>query len=250
MSDTSTSPTGSSLPIACACLALGLVIAAWVLANGITDTKRIESQVLSVTGSAQQAITSDKAVWKGRFSRQGNNLAEAFKILRADNEKVKAFLASQGFKPSDIELSPVENSTLYQQTSSGSSTNQIEGYRFTQNVTVESPMVDHITRLSQEATNLVEQGVGLESDPPEYLYTRLDTLKVAMLGKAMENAKLRAMQMAKSAGNSIGSIRSAQMGVFQITPKNSTEISDYGVNDTSSKEKNVTAVVNTSFQIR
>lgn len=33
-----------------------------------------------------------------------------------------------------------------------------------------------------------------------------------------------------------------QMGVFQITAVNSNEISDYGINDTSSIEKEITAV--------
>ncbi|MFA5160529.1 MAG: SIMPL domain-containing protein, partial [Candidatus Omnitrophota bacterium] len=42
---------------------------------------------------------------------------------------------------------------------------------------------------------------------------------------------------------------SAKMGVFQITPVNSTEISDWGMNDTTSLDKKVTAVVNASFSI-
>jgi hypothetical protein len=40
------------------------------------------------------------------------------------------------------------------------------------------------------------------------------------------------------------------MGVFQITPRFSTEISDYGVNDVSSIDKDVTAVVRATFVIR
>jgi uncharacterized protein len=38
--------------------------------------------------------------------------------------------------------------------------------------------------------------------------------------------------------------------VLQITPKNSNQVSDYGMNDVSSIEKEITAVVNASFQIR
>jgi len=39
------------------------------------------------------------------------------------------------------------------------------------------------------------------------------------------------------------------MGVFQITPVNSNEVADSGVNDTSSWEKKVTAVVSATFGI-
>ena len=55
--------------------------------------------------------------------------------------------------------------------------------------------------------------------------------------------------MAKATGNTIGFMRSAKMGVFQITPINSTEVSDWGENDTSSLYKKVTAVVTVSFAI-
>ena len=44
-------------------------------------------------------------------------------------------------------------------------------------------------------------------------------------------------------------MRSARMGVIQITPRLSNQISDYGVNDLSSIEKEITAVVNASFEI-
>ena len=71
-----------------------------------------------------------------------------------------------------------------------------------------------------------------------------------MLTKASENARQRAESMVKATGNKIGFMRSAKMGVFQITPANSTEISDYGVNDITSLDKKVTAVVSASFSIR
>ena len=40
------------------------------------------------------------------------------------------------------------------------------------------------------------------------------------------------------------------MGVFQITPAFSTQVADYGFNDTSSKLKDITAVVTLNFEIR
>jgi hypothetical protein len=39
------------------------------------------------------------------------------------------------------------------------------------------------------------------------------------------------------------------MGVFQVTPRNSTEVADYGMNDTSSLDKDVTAVVRVTFAV-
>jgi hypothetical protein len=70
-----------------------------------------------------------------------------------------------------------------------------------------------------------------------------------MLAKASENAKQRAENMVRAAGNKVGLMRSAKMGVFQITPVTSTDVSDYGENDTTSLDKKVTAVVSAAFAI-
>jgi len=139
--------------------------------------------------------------------------------------------------------------TIYKKNEKGNDTNEIEGYRVSQDVEVRSNDVPRIAQVSREATVLIEKGIGFESNAPEYFYTKLDELKIEMLAKATENAKMRAYNMAKATGNKIGFMRSAKMGVFQITPINSTEVADWGVNDSTSLDKRVTAVVNVSFAI-
>jgi hypothetical protein len=85
----------------------------------------------------------------------------------------------------------------------------------------------------RESTELLKQGVRFESMPPEYLVTRLAELKKEMLAAATRDARERALQMAQNAGSRIGRLRAARQGVFQVTRVASTEVSDYGVNDTS-----------------
>jgi hypothetical protein len=70
-----------------------------------------------------------------------------------------------------------------------------------------------------------------------------------MLGEAAKDAKTRAEQIAASTGNSIGTVRSARMGVMQITAADSTDVSDSGISDTSAIDKDMTAVVNISFAV-
>ena len=50
-------------------------------------------------------------------------------------------------------------------------------------------------------------------------------------------------------GDLVGGImpRSASDGVYQVTPRDSTDVSDYGINDTSTRDKDVTAVVTATF---
>jgi hypothetical protein len=114
---------------------------------------------------------------------------------------------------------------------------------------VRSNDVDKIGQIAREATELINQGILIESMAPEYTYTQLGGLKIEMLAEAAKDAKVRAEQIAQSTGSSIGSVRSARMGVLQITPADSNEVSDSGMNDTSSLEKDITAVVNIGFAV-
>ena len=67
---------------------------------------------------------------------------------------------------------------------------------------------------------------------------------------AEKDAMVRAERIAAATGRKLGPLSNARMGVLQITPKNSNTVSDYGVNDATSVEKEITAVVNASFQIK
>ena len=72
----------------------------------------------------------------------------------------------------------------------------------------------------------------------------------AFITETFDYARDRAKSMLKSNHNRIGKIRSAKMGVFQITPVDSNDVSDSGFNDLSSIEKKVTAVANITFAIK
>jgi hypothetical protein len=126
---------------------------------------------------------------------------------------------------------------------------RITGYRLAQTFEIRSADVDGITRLAQDASEVIREGVPLAPNPPEYLYTKLADIRAAMLTEATRDAKVRADAIAKSTGKAVGAVREARMGVFQITPRNSTEVSDYGFNDTSAIDKDITAVVRVTFAV-
>jgi len=86
-------------------------------------------------------------------------------------------------------------------------------------------------------------------EQPEYHYTKLAELKIDIQADAAKDAMVRDDKIAKATGRSLGPMRDARMGVIQITPKLSNQVSDYGINDLSSIEKEITEVVNASFEI-
>ncbi len=231
------------------CFVVATITSTVIFSKGLLAIKKFSGQVITVTGSAEKNITSDFMVWRLNFSRRDVKMVAAFDLLKDDLKIVKDYLVSKGVKDKEIIIAPVSTTVLYKKDKSGHDSNEIEGYILGQEIKVCSNDVIKVTEVSRQATELIEKGLEVISLAPEYFYTKLPEFKLAMLSEATENAKKRAESMAKASGNKIGSIRSARMGVFQITPVNSFDVSDYGMNDTTSLEKKVNAVVNVEFAI-
>jgi uncharacterized protein len=232
---------GLALPIA---IIIATLIGGWFFVKG----KRGD-QTITVTGSARKSIKSDRVTWKSAVSYQAPVLSDAYRSLSDAVPKVKAYLVSKGIQENQITISSISSQTLHGRNSDGSETSEISGYSLRQELEVNSGEVDKIAKIAREATELINQGILIESMAPEYYYTQLGGLKIEMLGEAAKDAKTRAEQIANSTGSSIGSVRTARMGVLQITPAGSTDVSDSGMNDTSSIDKDITAVVNIGFAV-
>jgi len=231
------------------CFVVATIVSTVIFSQGLIKIKKFSSEVIKVTGSAEKNIVSDYMVWTSSFSRKDLKMVDAFSKLKEDLVTVKEYLSNNGVKQEDIIIFPVETEVLYKKTEKGVNTNEIEGYRLTQGIEIRSKDVTKTTDISRRSTELIEKDIEFMSYVPQYFYTKLPELKLEMLAEATSNAKKRAEQMAVSTGNKIGVMRSARMGVFQITPVNSFDVSDYGYNDTSSLEKKVNAVVNVEFAI-
>ena len=242
-------PNNSQIIILGVCIAFATIASSFILSGSMMKIKRFSSEVINVTGAAEKRITTDYIVWSSEFSVRDPQLTTAFQRLKDNLKVVAAYLAAKGIPERDIVVSQVTTQTIYKKNEKGNDTNDIEGYRLNQSIEVRSADVGKVALLSRESTELINQGIEFISGSPEYFYTKLAELKLEMLGEATKDAKKRAEQIASSTGNRIGAIRAARMGVFQITPVNSYEVSDWGVNDTSSYEKKANAVVRVDFAI-
>jgi hypothetical protein len=236
-------------PMAAGILAAGLVLSTMIGVWGITQVKQAD-QTIVVTGSAKKRITSDKVIWKAGISFQARNLQDAYAALRLNMPKVRSYLLKQGVKPDEIKLSAIESQVVTERGPNGEDTGRLSGFSLKQSIEVRSNDVARVEKLSRESTELINQGILLESYPPQYVYTKLADVKQAMLAEAAKDAKLRAEKVAASVGSRIGGVRSARMGVLQITPADSNDVSDSGMNDTTSVEKDITSVVSITFAVR
>jgi hypothetical protein len=207
------------------------------------------NQTINVTGSAEREITSDLGVLRGTISSQQPTADAAFRDLSRMKPIIIAYLTSKGFPEDKIEFYTINSYPVYQIGANGYQTGIIDAYNYSQRIEIESSDVNKIKAISLDIPSLIEKGVNFNVEQPEYHYTKLGSLKIDIQADAAKDAMVRAEKIAKSTGRSLGSIRDARMGVIQITPKLSNQVSDYGINDLSSIDKKITAVVNASFEI-
>jgi len=225
----------------------GMIAASFYVTSGFVKIKS-GSNVITVTGSAKKQITSDLVVWTGTFSAKSQDLKTAYSLLEGNKNSVQTYLDKQGLTDT-IVYSSINTNIHYVMGQYGQQTSEIEAYELSQDVTISSANIDKITEISRNITELINEGVQFQSQPPQYMYTKIADLKIEMLAAATKDATTRAQMIAENAGSKLGKLKSASMGVFQITPKYSNDVTDSGISDTSSLDKEITAVVNCQFYV-
>lgn len=228
-------------------LGLALVLTGIVATAGFYNVKAL-SDVVSVTGSAEKQITSDVVKWTMQITHSTGltDIQQGNAAMQGDLATLRAYLKKQGVEEAWVTVSPVTVETLYDYSRGGAPS----GYTLRQTVTVEASDIATVKTASEEAGDLIGQGALVSTLSVEYFYSKLADLKQEILAAATADARARAQKIVESAGGKLGRLRSASMGVLQVTAVNSVEVSDYGAYDTSALEKKVTAVVRASFGLR
>jgi hypothetical protein len=236
-------------------VAAALLGSTWLAAGAWKDVKTRDVHQIEVTGSAKRRITSDLIQWEASLQTEGTDRQTAYRALRDQVDKTVTYLKAQGLTDAEIRPSSVVTSPLVETEYLGSGENRVarqvhKGFRTAQSVLVTSTQVEKVERISREVTQLIDQGVPVMSDPPQYFYTKLGELKIEMLAEASKDARTRAERMLEAAGQArVGKLRQADMGVINVNPANSTATSWDGNNDTTSLEKDIITIVHITFDV-
>ena len=233
--------TGGLVP---ASIVIGAVLIICTLVGSATIVKvKGFGNTISVTGAAFKPIKSNLAIWEAEITVTSVTLEDAYDRLKGDMKHLTRFMSDNGFESGDYKTLGVNIRKQYNR-------DRVEtGVILTQKISLELVDVERISELSLKASELIEKGVEIRSFSPRYLFTGLDDLKLEMIKAATENAKLRAQQLAETTGNEVGAPTSARVGVFQIRPLHSQEVSSYGISDVSSIDKEIVCTVHVSFLI-
>lgn len=228
-------------------LGTALIAAATIGAIAVTGLKRAGDDI-TVTGSATRPVRADLAVWRLDVTAQAPSQLDATRRAAEGAEAVRRWLTGQGFPDSAI---TVRAPSTYVQNEwiNGMETGRIIGYRVGQQVELRTASVDRVAELAGDLTPLLDQGTPVVGQAPEFLYAALPELRGPLLADATKDARVRAEEIVTAAGANVGRIKAVRVGVFQVRRRQSTEISDYGMYDTSDRDKDVTGVVRVTFAL-
>jgi uncharacterized protein len=227
-------------------VAVAVVLTAKIFADTIHDARHIRDTI-SITGSARKPITSDLVRWSVSVSTEARRAAPAARRLRGQAARVRSYLVQAGIPAGAITPSVVRSDEQVEELPHH---RRKISYRVSQDLDVSTRKIDVVEGASTGVGRLLERGIGVSAGSLQYVSTELTKAKLDALAAATEDARRRAEILVKGLGGKLGSMRSTSLGVYQITPRDSTDVSDYGINDTSSRDKDVNAVVTATFAVR
>jgi hypothetical protein len=203
---------------------------------------------IKVSGTAARNFSSDYIVWSGNFSRESQNLRQAFYLIKKDLLNVRKYLLAKGIKPEEMQFHTVQINSNHNP--SDASKQHINGYLLAQTVEIHSKEIALIENIAKDVTDLIDFGIVFYSNPPTYYYSKIGALKLELIKEATANARIRAEKIAEGANAGLGELKDAKMGIFQIAGKNLYDEEKYSLpSNVSSKEKTISLTMKLKFGI-
>ena len=203
--------------IQAALVALGLIIGGWVLGTEIKAT-RLNDRYVTVKGLVERKVKSDLAIWPLNYKVAGDDLVSVYAKTERDKKTILDFLAEQGMQGSEIEVGSTR--VIDNEAREYGEGRAAHRYIVEQQIGVRTSRVDQVAAAAQKTNQLVQKGVVLSGEPGQpglvYKFTGLNSIKPDMITEATRNARAAANRFAADSGSKVGSIRTANQGVFSI----------------------------------
>ena len=230
-------------------VAVGLTLAGLAIGVGFARSRQADRYV-TVKGISEREVRADLAIWPLRLVVAGNDLTRGNTNIQENVRAVFAFLTRHGIDTSQVTLQDFSVTDTWAneyRTQQGANRFIIK-----QTVVVRSGEPDKVMAASQLVGELVNAGVVLSSGAeygnggPTFIFSGLNDLKPAMIAEATQRAREGATQFASDSRSSLGGIRHASQGVFEILPRDQAQ----GITEASQIVKTVRVVSTVEYQLR
>jgi len=225
---------GKTALAASAILAVGLVVGGYLLGDGLTRAREADRSV-TVRGLAEKDVVADLATWTIAYSASANDMATAQASVAQDTAAIRAFFAELGFPEEALQPTGVNVSSYTQ--------DGVPIFTVRQRMTLRTNDIERAQRAVRRQFDLVRRGVLLEEGSGmAYTFTKLNDVKPEMVAAATKDARRAAEQFAEDSDTSVGGIKQATQGYFEITGRDG-EGGGWGVADTPYKRVRVVTTI-------
>lgn len=202
-------------------------------------------QTVRVVGYGTEEFDSDMVKWSVSFSERVSltGTREGYKTMALKLEKFQEMWEKTGIQTSEFKVFPINVNREYGQSGH-------DGYTLNQRIYIVSNEIDKVDKHAINPSLFVDAGVTFDNSTMEFYSSEIEEIKKQLLGKATQNAYERAQEITSSTDLKVDKLISARAGVFQITEPYSTEISDFGMYNTSSARKSIKVTVSADFTLK
>ena len=213
-----------------------IVASSLLLALGIYAGGLFIGQGISNWNSGRRIICV-----KGLSEREVPASVDAINRKLSDSTKaVLAFLKGAGFDEKDMAVQPPALHDASMEPRDKDTPPPPERFRAEQSVLLRTAKVDLIKPALASASTLMVNGVLLSGgSQPNYIYNQLNEIKPGMIQEATKNARIAAEQFSRDSETSLGKLRNASQGWFQIEDRDAA----------TPERKTVRVVVDVNYEL-
>jgi hypothetical protein len=202
-------------------LFVGLSALGYLLGNAAIEYKQYDRSV-TVKGLSEREHDADIVIWPIQFTAAGNDLETLYESIEKNTSKIKAFLGKNGIGPDEISFaSPAITDKSAQQY--GSNARPEFRYTAVQTITIYSNNIQPVRSVMGSLSELGKQGIVFTGEnyqsQTEYIFTRLNDIKPAMIEEATRKAREVAQKFASDSQSRLGKIKRASQGQFSISAR-------------------------------
>lgn len=220
-------------------IAAGVATGGFFIGDGIA-ARSSGRRTISVKGLSEREVPASVATWTVVYSATGNDVSQINKKLAESTNAVIAFLKGAGFAETDLAIQPPVVRDTSMDERDKDSPPPPERYSATQSVLLRTSKVDAIKPALASASNLMSSGVLLSGKAqPNYIYNQLNDIKPGMIQEATKNARIAADQFSRDSQTTLGKLRNASQGWFQVENRD----------EATPERKTVRVVVDVEYEV-
>jgi hypothetical protein len=221
-------------------LSAAFIIGSFAVASGIRNRNtRPPLHQITVTGSAEQAVTSNEFQWSADVSSTQSTTSAALAQMNAWTAEIRSALLAAGASKHEISFT-----TINVQPNTGGG-GQVTSFTMSETVNVQSSRLRAMQRVLGVGNLLLAENIPFIANQPQYTFNGLRTLRPLLTKEAATNARLRA-QAALGKHVQLGKPISINVGAVSVDRPGSVSYGS-GDYDTSSIPKVVSSVVYATY---